>query len=341
MKTERNPYGKMPDGTPVEQFTLANANGIVCKLINYGVRIASLKVPDAKGNLTDIILGFDDLEGYLHNGHFAPICGRVANRIGGAKFSIDGTTYKLTANEGENQLHGGKHGFDKVVWRAAQKGDAVEFSYLSPDGEEGFPGNLDVKTLVTLTDANELRLDYTAVTDQPTAVNLTSHGYFNLAGSGNVLDHELMLAADFYTPTDLKLIPTGEIKSVKGTGLDFTMPKAIGSQMKQFPEAASGYDLNFVINGGGKNLTLAARARELKSGRVMEAWTTQPGVQLYTANHFKGIAGRGGARYEKFGAFCLETQHFPDAVNQPRFPSIILRPGETYRQTCVYKFSTG
>lgn len=329
----------MPDGATVDQFTLANTKGVTCVLLNYGVRIASLRVPDAKGNIADVILGFGDLDAYLKNGHFAPVCGRVANRISGAKFSINGATYKLTANEGENQLHGGKHGFDKALWRAAAKGDGVEFSYLSRDGEEGFPGNLDVKVLVTLSDANEFRLDYTAVTDKTTPVNLTSHGYFNLAGGGNVLDHELMLAADFYTPTDSKLIPTGEIKPVKGTGMDFTTSTPIGSQMKKFPEMASGYDCNFVINGGGKNLVLAARVCDPKSGRIMETWTTQPGVQLYTANHFKGIIGRGGVRYEKFGGFCLETQHFPDSVNKPQFPSILLQPGEVYRQTCVYKFS--
>ncbi len=338
MKLQKSIFGKMPDGAAVEQFTLANANGIVCQLISYGVRIASLKVPDARGQVTDIILGFDDLDGYLRQSYFAPVCGRVANRIGGAQFTLDGKTYKLTANEGANQLHGGKQGFDKVVWRASEKNGAVEFSYLSRDREEGFPGNLDAKVLVTLSEANELRLDYTATTDQPTPVNLTSHGYFNLAGHGPILDHELMLAADFYTPTDSALIPTGEIKPVKGTGMDFTTPTIIGLQMAKFPQVGTGYDHNFVINGGGKNLVLAARARDPQSGRVMETWTTQPGVQLYTAKHFNGFAGRGGARYEKFGGFCLETQHFPDSVNQPNFPSVILRPGEIYRQTCIYKF---
>ncbi|HTV62543.1 MAG TPA: aldose epimerase family protein [Verrucomicrobiae bacterium] len=338
MKIEKKLFGKMPDGTAVEQFTLANANGVVCKLLDYGVRIASLEVPDAKGNLSDVILGFNELDGYLRNAYISAVCGRVANRIAGAKFFLDGKALKVTANEGENQLHGGKDGFDKKIWRAETRQNGVEFSYRSPDGEEGFPGNLDVKVFVALTDANEVRLDFTATTDKPTPVNLTSHGYFNLAGRGNVLGHELMLAAEFYTPVDSYLIPTGEIKSVKGTGLDFSTPKTIGSQMKKFPEVASGYDHNFVVKGGGKNLVLAARVREPKSGRIMEAWTTEPGVQLYTASHFDGFAGRGGARYEKFGGFCLETQHFPDSVNHPRFPSVILRPGETFRQTCIYKF---
>jgi aldose 1-epimerase len=337
---QKNIFGKLPDGQTVEQFTLTNANGIICKLLNYGATIASLEVPDAKGNPANVILGFDDLNGYLQNTFFGSVCGRTANRIAGAKFSLDGKIYKLTANEGENQLHGGNRGFDKQVWRAQEKSGGVEFSYSSRDGEEGFPGNLEANVLFTLTDKNELRLDYSAATDKPTPVNLTSHGYFNLAGSGNVSSHEIFLAADFFTPADSKLIPTGEIKSVKGTPMDFTEPKTIGAQIKKFPAAASGYDSNFVINGGGKNLTLAARVREPGSGRVMETWTTQPGVQFYTANHFNGFAGRGGARCEKFGAFCLETQHFPDSVNKPQFPSVILRPGEIYRQTCIYKFLT-
>jgi aldose 1-epimerase len=332
---KQNIFGKLPDGTQVEQFTLTNANSLVCKLFNYGVTIASLEVPDAKGKLANVILGFDDLDGYLQNTFFGPVCGRVANRIGGAKFTLDGKTYALTANEGKNQLHGGKRGFDKIVWSAKPLADgSMEFSHTSRDGDEGYPGNLEAKVLVTLTDDNELRLDYTATTDKPTPVNLTSHGYYNLAGGGDVLGHELMLAADFYTPADAQLIPTGEIKSVKGTPLDFTTPALIGSGIKE----ARGYDCNFAINGGGGKLALAARVREPKSGRIMEAWTTQPGVQFYTANHFNGIPGRGGARYEKFGAFCLETQHFPDSVNKPQFPSTILHPGETYRQSCVYKF---
>ncbi len=338
MKIQKSLFGTMPDGAAVEQFTLSNGNGVVCQLLNYGVRIASLRVPDAKGNPADVVVGFDHLDGYLQNDYISAVCGRVANRIGGAKFSLDGKTIKVSANEGENQLHGGKCGFDKKIWRAEAGQIGVEFACVSPDGEEGFPGNLNVKVIVALTDADELRLDFTAITDKPTPVNLTSHAYFNLAGRGNVLDHELMLAADFYTPVDSHLLPTGEIKSVRGTGLDFTTPKAIGSQMKKFPEIVSGYDHNFVVNGGGKSPVLAARVREPISGRIMETWTTQPGVQLYTANHFDGFAGRGGARCEKFGGFCLETQHFPDSVNHPGFPSVILRPGETYRQTCIYKF---
>jgi aldose 1-epimerase len=341
---KKSTFGKMPDGTPVRQFTLANSNGLVCKVINYGVTITSLQVPDARGRLADVILGFDDLDGHIQCPYFGPVVGRVANRIGGAKFTLDGKTFVLTANEGKNQLHGGKKGFDKIVWTAKPAGgtptlpESVEFSHTSRDGDEGYPGNLQAKVRVTLTDENELRLDYEAKTDRPTPVNFTSHGYFNLADGGDVLGHELMLAADFYTPTDAQLIPTGEIKPVKGTPLDFTKPAAISSQMKKFGGPPPGYDCNFVINHGGKKLTLAARVREPKSGRVLEAWTTQPGVQFYTANHFNGIPGRNGTRYEKFGAFCLETQHFPDSVNQPQFPSIILRPGGIYRQSCVYKF---
>jgi aldose 1-epimerase len=333
-------FGTLPDGTVVEQFTLTNANGLGCRLLDYGVTIASLQVPDAKGRVADVVLGFDDLAGYLTNTFFGPVCGRVANRIGGARFVLDGKTYPLSANEGQNQLHGGHRGFDKVVWKTECKSDqCVEFFYASRDGEEGYPGNLETKVTVTLGDQNELRLDYVAQTDKPTAVNLTSHSYFNLAGGGLVLDHELMLAADHYTPADEDLVPTGEIKPVKGSAMDFTTSTAIGAQLKRFP-AQAGYDANFVINGGGKKLTRAARVIEPASGRVMETWTTQPGVQFYTANHFNGIRGRRGARYERFGGFCLETQHFPDSVNKPRFPSIILRPGDLYRHTCIYRFSS-
>ncbi|HXF09375.1 MAG TPA: aldose epimerase family protein [Desulfuromonadaceae bacterium] len=331
-------FGQLPDGSAVDRFTLSNTNGLTCRLLNYGVTIASLEVPDAKGRATDVVLGFDTLEGYVRNTFFGPVCGRVTNRIGGAQFQLDGKTYRLTANEGSNQLHGGVRGFDKVVWAVRPaSGQSIEFSYRSRDGEEGYPGNLDVKVLVTLTEKNELRLDYTAQADQPTPVNLTSHGYFNLAGKGSILDHELMLAADRYTPANAQLIPTGEIKSVRETAMDFTSPKTIRSQLKQSP---SGFDCNFAINNGGKDLALAARAIEPTSGRVMETWTTQPGVQFYTANHFNGIHGRNGAVYERFAGLCLETQHFPDSVNQPQFPSIIIRPGETYRQTCLYRFLT-
>jgi len=338
---KRATFGKLPDGAPVERFTLSNAHGLTCQLLDYGVTIASLTVPDAKGNLADIILGFDDLDGYVKNPFFGSVCGRVANRIGGAKFVLDGATHRLTANEGENHLHGGKRGFDKVVWSAEPKAGAVEFSYLSRDGEEGYPGDLKATALVSLNDRNELRLDYTATTDRPTAVNLTSHGYFNLAGQDDVLDHELTLAAGHYTPADARLIPTGEIKPTRGTAMDFTRPTAIGAMMKRFPEVANGYDTNFVIDRRpATDLALAARVRDPKSGRAMEAWTTQPGVQFYTANHFNGLRGRNGARYDRFAGFCLETQHFPDAVNRPQFPSVILRPGEIYRQTCVYRFPT-
>jgi len=331
-------FGRLPDGVAVTQFTLTNPRGITCKLLDYGVTIASLEVPGPRGDRADVVLGFDTIDGYLENTFFGPVCGRVANRIGGAMFSLDGKTIRLTANEGGNQLHGGRRGFDKVVWNTQPKDDGIEFSYLSRDGEEGYPGNVDTRVLVRLTDKNELRLDYTATTDRATAVNLTSHGYFNLAGRGDVLDHELALAADLYTPADAALIPTGEIRPVAGTAMDFRKPAVIGTQMKRFPEAAGGYDNNFVINGGGNSLVLAARVRDPKSGRVMETWTTQPGVQFYTANHFNGLSGRGGVRYEKFGGLCLETQHFPDSVNKPQFPSILLRPGEIYRQTCVYAF---
>jgi aldose 1-epimerase len=309
-----------------------------------------MHVPDRNGKLDDVVLGFDNLESYL-KGHplFGAVVGRVANRIGGAKFTLDGQEYKLAANNGRNSIHGGRRGFDKVVWQgepvAAQDGVAIKLSYRSSDGEEGFPGNLSVALTYTLTNQNELRLDYTATTDKPTPVNLTNHSYFNLAGAGSagdVLGHELMLAADQYTPADNELIPTGEIKPVAGTPLDFTKPTPIGARIEQLRERPyGGYDHNYVLNSGGKALALGARVYEPKTGRVMEMSTTQPGVQLFTANGMSGkLKGKGGAAYPRHGGFCLETQHFPDSVNKPNFPSVILRPGVTYRQTTVFKFST-
>jgi aldose 1-epimerase len=344
---ERLDFGKMPDGTAVDQYMLTNANGMKAKIISYGAIVTELHVPDRNGKFEDVVLGFGDLQGYLA-GHpfFGAIAGRVANRVAKGKFTLDGKEYKLAINNGPNSLHGGLKGFDKHVWKALNTGNSkaigFKLTYLSPDGEEGYPGNLSTTLTYTLTNENELRIDYAATTDKATPVNLTNHSYFNLAGpaSGNILDHELMLEADAYTPSDETLIPTGEIKAVKGTPLDFTTPTPIGARLDQLTGEPRGYDHNFVLRSGGKELALAARVRDPKTGRVLEMYTTEPGVQLYTSNFLDGkLKGKGGVVYRKHQAFCLEAQHFPDSVNHPNFPSVILRPGKTYKQTTVYKFS--
>jgi aldose 1-epimerase len=304
-------------------------------------------VPDRNGKLADVVLGFENLEGYL-GGHpyFGAATGRVANRIAKAKFTLDEKEYKLAANNGPNTLHGGIKGFDKVVWRASDSsgpaGPAVKMAYLSPDGEEGFPGNLSVTVTYTVTADNALRIDYAATTDKPTPVNITNHSYFNLAGpaAGSVLGHELMLTADLYTPVDDTLIPTGEITSVQGTPLDFTRPATLGSRIAELKGEPGGYDHNYVLRSGGKELALAARVTEPASGRILEMFTTEPAVQLYTANFLDGtLKGKHEVVYKKQQAFCLEAQHYPDSANQPKFPSTILRPGSTYTQTTIYKFS--
>jgi len=331
-RIEEREFGKLPDGTVVRQFTLRNANGLVARVISYGATITELQTPDRNGAMTNVVLGASTLEEYLKGVNAAAVIGRVANRIAGAKFTLDGVEYKLAANNGPNHIHGGRVGFAKVAWRAealpvGERAASVRFTYLSKDGEEGYPGNLTVKVTYTLNDDNELRVDYEAATDKATPVNLTNHAYFNLAGHGDVLDHELWLAADRYTPADDLLIPTGAIAGVKGTPLDFTTPTRVGARIDQLRPKPNGYDHNFVINGGGKSLVPTARVTEPKSGRVMEVRTTEPGVQLYTGNHLK------------HGALCLETQHYPDSVNQQAFPSTILRPGETFKSTTVFAFS--
>lgn len=340
--TQKAGFGRLRDGTAVDLYTLTNAHGLSAKITNYGTIITELHVPDRHGQFGDIVLGFDKLDPYL-KGHpyFGCTVGRYANRIANGRFQLDGKMYQLAVNNGPNHLHGGLKGFDKVVWKAEPlPGAAVKFDYSSPDGEENYPGKLDVSVVMTLTDDNELRLGYTAVTDKPTPVNLTNHSYFNLFGQGEVLGHELMLVADRYTPTDATLIPTGEIRGVQGTAMDFTRPRLIGALIAEVGNEEAGYDHNYVLNSGGGSLALAARAYEPRSGRVMEAYTTQPGVQLYTANYLDGsLVGKGGIVYGRQHAFCLETQHFPDSVNHPNFPSTILRPGATFRQTTVYKFA--
>jgi aldose 1-epimerase len=346
-KLEKKDFGKTADGTPVDLYVLTNAKGAQAKITTYGGIVTELWVPDRDGKLGDVVLGCDDLKSYLA-GHpfFGAVAGRVANRIGKAKFTLDGKEYKLAANNGPNSLHGGKKGFDKVVWKAepvkAADGVALKMSYRSPDGEEGYPGNLDVTMTYTLTNQNELKIDYSATTDKATPVNLTNHSYFNLAGpgSGTILDHEILIEADKYTPVDDTLIPTGKLEPVKGTPLDFTTPTKIGAHIKELKNDPQGYDHNYVLKGEGKSLALAARVHEPKIGRVLEMYTTEPGVQFYTGNFLDGKVKGKGTAYQKHQGFCLEAQHFPDSVNQPNFPSVILRPGKTYTQTTVYKFLT-
>jgi aldose 1-epimerase len=338
---QKSSFGRMPDGVEVELYTLTNAKGLIARMTNYGTIITELYVPDRTGKMADVVLGFNNLEQYL-KGHpyFGCTVGRVANRIAKGQFTLDSQTYRVAVNNGPNHLHGGVKGFDKVLWKAEpQAGAAVKFIYTSADGEEGYPGRLQVAVVMALTDNNELRIDYTATTDKPTPVNLTNHSYFNLAGEGDVLNHELTIFADYYTPSDANSIPTGEIKSVKGTPVDFTASKPIGSRFSQIKRQPAGYDNNFVLNSGGKKLALAARVYEPQTGRVLELFTTEPGVQLYTANYLDGsLIGKNGAVYRRHCGFCLETQHFPDSVNKPKFPPIILRPGQTYRTTTVHKF---
>jgi aldose 1-epimerase len=319
------------------------------KVITYGAILTELHVPDKNGQFDDVVLGFDDLKGYLGaHPFFGATVGRVANRIAKGKFTLDGKEYQLAVNNGPNALHGGKKGFDKVIWKAnvpdAAK-PAVEFRYVSPDGEEGYPGELKVKVTYSLTPDNAVSIQYEATTDKATPVNLSNHSYFNLAGGrsgATILDHEMQLAADRYTPVDDTLIPTGELKPVAGTPFDFTKPHTIGERIKQTGGNPVGYDHNFVLAKeiDGKQVGWSVRAVEKKTGRVMEMSTTEPGVQFYTSNFMDGkLKGKGGVAYPQYGGFCLEAQHFPDSVNQPKFPSVILRPGETYRQTTSYKFS--
>lgn len=342
---EKAPFGRAPDGTPVDLYTLRNARGLTVKVMTYGCLITEIHAPDRNGRMGDIVLGFDNLDSYL-KGHpyFGCVVGRYANRIAHARFTLDGRTYPLAANDGAHALHGGRKGFDKVVWAAepvpVPHGVAVRFRYTSPDGEEGYPGNLQARVTYTLTDDNELRMDYEATTDRPTVVNLTNHTYWNLAGGGAIDDHELTLHADHFTPVDATLIPTGEIAPVAGTPMDFTRPKPIGRDLKQLTNQPQGYDHNFVLRGGGGKLAPCATIYEPRTGRVLEIWTDQPGVQFYSGNFLDGtLTGKGGQVYRQHHGFCLETQHFPDSPNQPKFPSTVLRPGQVYRTTTVHKFS--
>ncbi len=345
----KQPFGKTADGKPVDIFTLTNAKGMEVKIMTFGGIVVSLKTPDRDGKLDDVVLGFDTLDPYI-KGHpfFGALVGRYGNRIAKGRFKIDGKEYSLLVNNGENHLHGGALGFDKKIWKAksgkSTEGQTLELKYTSADMEEGYPGKLDVTVTYTLTNDNGLKIDYRATTDKNTHVNLTNHSYFNLAGAGNgdVLGHELMINAYQSTKVDKGLIPTGEIVNIKGTALDFTSPMTIGARIEAKEEQLQwgfGYDHNYVINGGGKSLTLAARVTEPVTGRIMEVMTTEPGVQFYTGNHLNNVSGKGGKIYNKRNAFCLETQHYPDTPNKKEFPTTLLRPGQTYSTTTIYKFS--
>jgi aldose 1-epimerase len=338
----------MPDGTAVHLFTLDNNRGMTVKITNYGGIIASIITPDRDGKLVDVVHGHDTLDGYLNRSrYFGALCGRFANRIVLGKFTLNGVEYSLAQNNGENHLHGGLKGFDKVVWDAKDLASydsiGVELSYLSQDGEEGYPGNLRVTVKYVLTETNELRLEYFATTDQDTVINLTNHSYFNLAGAGTILDHELTINADGFTPIRKGSIPTGEIRSVANTPLDFNRPTRIGARIDDDYEqlaVAGGYDFNFVLNDGERQPRKAAELFEPISGRSFEVLTTQPGMQFYSGNFLDGtLVGKSGRAYVKHSGCCFETQHFPDSPNQPAFPSTILKPGEKYEQTTVFRFS--
>jgi len=344
----RSSFGSTPEG-PVDLFTLTNSRDMEVRITNYGGIITSIRVPDRDSNYADVALGHDSLGGYL-DGHpfFGAIAGRYANRIGGATFTLDGQTYELAKNNGPNHLHGGLEGFDKKIWGAEPIRDddavGIRLSYRSADMEEQYPGNLDVEVTYRLSNDNALRIDYRAKTDKPTVVNLTNHSYFNLAGhaSGDILDHELMIDADYFTPVDSGLIPTGELRPVAGTPFDFREPTPIGARIdtddKQLRHGG-GYDHNFVLNGEG--LRRVATVYEAQSGRFLEVLTEEPGVQLYTSNFLNGTeTGKDGAVYRYRNGFCLETQHFPDSPNQPEFPSVVLHPGDEYRTTTIFRFST-
>ena len=343
------PFGRMPDGREVEAFTLTNANGVELRAITYGAIIVSLRVPDRAGQFDDIALGYDSLEGYLRaTPYFGAIVGRYGNRIGKGQFTLDGQTYRLATNDGPNHLHGGVTGFDKVVWQAApfprDSGVGVTFTYTSPDGEEGYPGTLTARVSYTLTDQNALIVDYHGTTDKATPMNLTQHTYFNLAGDGrrDILAHELMINADSFTPVDTTLIPTGVIAPVEGTPFDFRTATAIGARIgadHQQLRFGGGYDHNFVLRDEDRDVNHAARVVDPSTGRTLDIYTTEPGLQFYSGNFLDGtITGKGGHIYQHRYGFCLETQHYPDSPNRPQFPSTILRPGQEYRSRTVFTF---
>lgn len=335
----------------MDLYTLTNANGMEARVTDYGACLLSLKVPNRNGQFADVLLGFDRPEDYRRNKpYFGVIVGRYGNRIARGQFTLNGVTYKLPINDGENHLHGGPRGLSHVLWNAAlpeaaERASNLTLNHLNPDGEEGYPGNLRTQVTYVLNDQNGLEIHYEATTDRPTVINLTNHAYFNFAdgGRGTILDHVLMIAGSRYTPTNKVSIPTGEIASVQGTPFDFTSPTPIGSRIDQQNEQlayAHGYDHNWVLDKTGRELSLAATVYDPASGRFMEVLTTQPGVQFYSGNYLDGsIVGKQGIAYPSRSGLCLETQHFPDSPNQPAFPSTVLNPGQTYSQTTVYRFS--
>jgi aldose 1-epimerase len=344
MDIKKQFFGKTDDGKSVDLYTLTNANGLKAEIITFGGIVTSLQVPDRNGKFADIVLGCDDVNDYAKKSpYFGALIGRFGNRIAKGKFTLDGVEYTLATNDGPNHLHGGKKGFDKVVWSAKPKqtkeGPSLKLTYKSKDGEEGYPGNLSCTVVYTLTNKNELKITYEAKTDKATVINLTHHSYFNLAGfnSGDILGHELQILADHFTPVDKTLIPTGEIKAVKGTPWDFTKPTTIGSRIRQ---VEGGYDHNYALNSSDGSLAPAASVYEPKTGRVLEVFTTEPGLQFYSGNFLDGSLKGKGAVYKKHAGLCLEAQHFPDAPNKSNFASTVLTPGEKYTQLTVYKFYT-
>ena len=354
LTSEKILFGTMPDGSKVDKYTFRNAGQMEVSIITYGGIIQSILVPDRNGQLADVVLGFDTLEDYiLPHPYFGAIIGRYGNRIAQGRFTLKGKQYQVPINDGPNALHGGTEGFEKKLWQATPiedpDGVGVELTYLSPDGEMGFPGNLTVTVRYTLNRENELRIQYSAVTDQETIVNLTNHTYFNLsgAGSGTVLDSAALINADRFTPINHLLIPTGELLEVKGTPLDFTTPTAIGAhiksdhpQLKYAEEKQGGYDFNWILNHPGDLQALATRVTDPSSGRTVEMYTTEPGVQFYSGNFLNGtLKGKHGLTYAHWGGFCLEAQHYPDSVNHPHFPPTELAPGEKYSQTTIFKFA--
>ena len=350
MRIDTQPYGSAPDGTAVNLHTLTNANGMQARIINYGGIVVSLTAPDAAGRMDDVVLGYDSLNAYIQDSpYFGCLVGRYGNRIAGGRFTLDGRDHVLAQNDGDNHLHGGEKGFDKVVWQDATaetaRGPALTLAYTSPDGEEGYPGALAVTAVYTLTDDNALELVFSATTDAPTPCNLTHHSYFNLAGAGvgDVLGHEVMIKADRFTPIDDTLIPTGELRSVADTPLDFRQPTVIGDRIGADDEQirlGGGYDHNWILNKPtADELSMAARVRDPGTGRTMEVLTTEPAMQFYSGNFLAGtLTGKGGKTYAHRTGFCMEPQHYPDSPNKPDFPSTVLRPGETYANTIVYRF---